>query len=127
MLESVFVYGTLRSGERNHRFAVSAGLVDIAAARAEGLALYHLEPEGYPAVVAGAGVVVGELLTLAGGLARLDRLEGVDRPEPRYARVRWTVTSGAERHEAWIYLFLARERLDGSGAKLLEHGDWIAR
>lgn len=127
MPERLFVYGTLRTGERNHGIARGLGLVATQRAVASGLDLFHLEPEGYPAVVSGSGVVHGEVLALDRGLDRLDRLEGVDRPDPRYARVRRAVEVGAERAEVWIYLYLRIDRLERPGAIQIAHGDWVAR
>jgi gamma-glutamylcyclotransferase (GGCT)/AIG2-like uncharacterized protein YtfP len=122
----VFVYGTLRSGQRNHHVAARAGLREARPAVALGLDLYHLEPEGYPAVVEGGGSVAGELLQLRGGLSRLDRLEGVDRPEPRYRRALWRVEAqGGERISAWLYLYLLQDRLTSGGAIRVAGGDWV--
>lgn len=132
MIEHVFVYGSLRPRQANFRLALRSGLTEVRPARAHGLLLYHLEPEGYPAAVPGGGSVVGEVLSLRGGLDLLDRLEGLDEAQAPYRRERWTVELGggsgavADRASAWIYLYNHLERR-GPTARPIPSGDWLCR
>ncbi len=101
MVWQLFVYGTLRPGMSNVHRAHQAGLTVAHQATVSGVDLYHLEPEGYPAVVPGAGTVVGEVLSLSGSTEPLDRLEGMFLEPPLYRRERivpdgWAVY-------VWIY------------------------
>lgn len=107
-MEAVFVYGTLKRGERNH--GVVASLVrGLVPGYAEGFALYHLpagkgRPYAYPAMVPGEGRVFGEVLFLPEeALPLLDALEeeGVE-----YRRVRVRVQTAEGVVEAWAYLYL---------------------
>lgn len=120
-LERVFVYGTLMRDQANAAVAARAGLVAAVPARVEGFVLVHLEPEGYPAVVPGRGVVHGEVLQLEGPLDELDRLEGLHETPPLYRRVR---CRPVDLDPAWIYVYARPERLDQAGVLLLPGGRW---
>lgn len=120
-IDSVFVYGTLLPGEKNAGVAQRAGLVSATPATVYGFRLYHLEPEGYPAVVRGPGIVHGSVLELTGGLMALDELEGVDLQPPLYHRVRCQPDRS---EEAWIYLYARPERLMEAGAAWVPEGRW---
>lgn len=91
-----------------------------------GFRLYHLEPEGYPAMRRGDGFVCGYLLTfknLTAALAVLDALEGCDLHPPLYERVQVQLGSGLM---AWTYLYAREARLEGEGTRLLLSGCWDA-
>lgn len=113
----VFVYGTLRTGERNHDFL--AGAARVAADRTP--ARYTLVDLGaYPAaVVGGATAIVGEVFEVdAATLARLDRLEG----HPHlYQRMPVRLTS---RRIAVMYVMAAAQ---AEGGPAIAGGDWLAR
>lgn len=127
----MFVYGTLKRGERNHHLVEGAGLLAAGPAELRGFDLYDLEPDGYPALVAGSGVVFGELLTLPGeaALTSLDELEEVDRTPPTYERVRVVaLVQGREGDEepvgCWVYLYAKAARLAEPGVRLVPGGVW---
>lgn len=111
----VFVYGTLRPGQRNHDLFLRGRTTAVRPARLRGAVLY--EGPGYPYAVADpAGEVLGELVTLAPAgyghvLAALDVLEDHVPGDPAslYDRVEREVQltgSGetAETVRAWVYL-----------------------
>jgi gamma-glutamylcyclotransferase (GGCT)/AIG2-like uncharacterized protein YtfP len=117
MTASLFVYGTLLTGER------TAGLLSDCPrqpARIRGL-LYRL-PAGYPAVrLGGDGLVHGELVTGFDQrrLGVLDHYEGVD--QGLYRRVEVTALCGLERVQAWAWV------MDDPylrGGVLMEAGRW---
>lgn len=127
----IFVYGTLRPGERNH-FLVEPALVEVQAAEMAGLELWHMGP--YPMATEGLGRVRGELLTLdaeqyPATLARLDELESVNPHAPTtpgglYWRARRTVIlpgCGISSPLAWVYLADAAQA--GQGTRI-GSGDW---
>jgi gamma-glutamylcyclotransferase (GGCT)/AIG2-like uncharacterized protein YtfP len=119
--ERVFVYGTLLPGGGNAHVAEAAGVAEAVPATVHGFRLYHLDPEGYPAVVPGPGVVHGAVLAVTGSLAPLDALEGIDLEPPLYRRVR-CVPLG--HREAWIYVYARPDRLGGAGVTWLPAGRW---
>ncbi len=101
MIESLFVYGSLRRGERAE--ALLAGGACLGAARTRGR-LYDLG--AYPGLVASdeeADVVHGELWSVPEALLpRLDRYEG-----DAYRRERTSVLpESGPAVEAWLYLYL---------------------
>jgi len=114
---AIFVYGSLLSGERNHRVLEGARFIGEDRT-APHFSLHDLG--SYPAMVAdGAHAIVGELhevdeLTLA----RLDSLEG----HPNYYE-RHTITL-ADGSAAETYL-LPRDQVDR--APLIASGDWRQR
>ncbi len=127
MISGVFVYGTLKPGERNHHVARRAGRFECYEAWLEGYALYHLEPEGYPAMVPALGRVYGCVLVyedIAAALSILDELEGLADTPPLYRRAEAVAKPTDER--VWTYLYNHPERLRAAGAMLLEGGRWPA-
>ncbi|WP_424951065.1 gamma-glutamylcyclotransferase family protein [Deinococcus sp.] len=128
---SVFVYGTLMPGERYEAVARAAGTPEgQEPATLEGYALYHLHPEGYPALVAGGGRVRGWLLhydpaVWLAALVRLDDLEGLHLHPPLYSRTLAAAsTQAGESRLAWVYLYARTARLQHSGCLAVLSGDW---
>ena len=120
----VFVYGTLMPGRPNAHVVQALGGVVTARATVHGFVLYHLEPEGYPAIVPGDGAVDGVVFTfdaIETALSRLDVLEGCDRTPPLYVReVQPTERVGT----AWVYIYNRPERLKRPGAVRVPSGMW---
>ncbi len=119
ILDRMFVYGTLRSGQ-TARSLMANSVRRSAPAVARGQ-LYAF-PMGYPGFVEGAGEVVGEVCwlgDLAATFALLDAYEGVD-----FTRViRKVQLASGEELWAWVYLLT-----DASAVRLGEHiadGDWV--
>ena len=122
---SVFVYGTLKPGGKNFHVAKLGGAFVVRAAYVEGMQLYALEPEAYPAMIPGEGRVSGFVLDyedIEAALPQLDALEGCDLSPPLYHRVLAKVyPTGAT---VWAYLYARRERLEAPGVTLLADGVW---
>lgn len=113
----VFVYGTLLSGEPNHRLLAAAPFVGPALS-APVFSLVDLGP--FPALVeGGAGAVVGEVYEVdRPTLARLDLLEG----HPRfYKRHRIALDDGSH-VETYV---LSPEQV--AGRPVIGSGSWRAR
>lgn len=112
----VFVYGTLRRGEGNHRRLATARY--LGATRAAGFRLYDLG--GCPAAVACPGSsVAGEVYAVDGPtLASVDRLEG---HPVAWRRVRRELSTGTV---GWIYTMTPGQV---GGAEIIPGGDWISR
>jgi len=96
----VFVYGTLKQGEKNHHWLEVAswhGEAELA-----GVVLHDLGP--FPMAVIGEGKALGEVYAVDDhGLARLDELEG----HPRlYDRQVMELVDG---RRAWVYLGRPRQ------------------
>lgn len=91
----VFVYGTLKRGEKNHHWLEGASWQGEA--ELNGVLLHDLGP--FPMAVVGEGTAIGEVYAVEGsGLARLDELEGYPRLYDRQ------VHSLSDGRRAWVYL-----------------------
>jgi gamma-glutamylcyclotransferase (GGCT)/AIG2-like uncharacterized protein YtfP len=118
----LFAYGTLRPSLAAGRRHLVAGLVPAGAAAMRGL-LYDLG--GYPGMVAGDGLVHGELLRLSSPdeLAALDAYEECGGPNPLYHRAVTLVRrENGEHAAAWAY-FYARSV---AGKTRIPGGDYLA-
>lgn len=113
----VFVYGTLRRGEPNHRLLARAAFVR----EARTAAAYELVDLGpFPAMVTGgASSIVGEIYAVdARVLADLDRLEG----HPRFYRRTAVTLDDGDVVEAYLM-----PAAIVAGGPHIASGDWLAR
>ncbi|MBW4459420.1 MAG: gamma-glutamylcyclotransferase [Nodosilinea sp. WJT8-NPBG4] len=126
----LFVYGTLKPGER--AFANLCEPFAIAAQPAQTTGrLYHL-PLGYPAMTTEPGWVQGVLLTLSNSdaLAAIDAFEEYypDRPQrSEYQRSLQTVYDQNQHslERAWVYT-MSPEQVNSLRGLWLPHGYWTA-
>ena len=110
----VFVYGTLKRGEKNHHWLEGARFQGEA--ELNGVVLHDLGP--FPMAVIGEGTTIGEVYAVEGsGLARLDELEGYPRLYDRQ------VLSLGDGRRAWVYLGRPRQVRD---APVVAGGLWRA-
>jgi gamma-glutamylcyclotransferase (GGCT)/AIG2-like uncharacterized protein YtfP len=108
----VFVYGTLKRGERNHHWLEGASWQGEA--ELSGVLLHDLGP--FPMAVIGEGTAIGEVYAVEEqGLARLDELEGFPR---LYDRQMLSLNDG---RQAWVYLGRPRQVRH---APLVVGGSW---
>ena len=108
----VFVYGSLKRGEKNHRWLEGASWQGEA--ELNGVLLHDLGP--FPMAVIGEGTAIGEVYAVEErGLAHLDRLEGYPRLYDRQ------VLSLNDGRQAWVYLGRPRQVRH---APLLAGGIW---
>jgi gamma-glutamylcyclotransferase (GGCT)/AIG2-like uncharacterized protein YtfP len=115
--DRVFVYGTLRPGQHNHKWA--KGAVHIGPAMMPGLVMYDLG--GFPAVLKGNGDVYGDLLEITDEeqVRSMDQLEG----HPTfYCREEMFTDKGT----AWVYIF-KDEGIKRRKELVLPTGDWVKR
>ena len=108
----VFVYGTLKRGEKNHHWLEGASWQGEA--ELSGVLLHDLGP--FPMAVIGEGTAIGEVYAVEEhGLARLDELEGYPR---LYDRQMLSLNDG---RQAWVYLGRPRQVRH---APLVAGGSW---
>lgn len=131
MQVKVFVYGTLKPGERYHRAYCDEFLVDAIPAIAQGH-LYHLPaPHNYPAMTEGKGNVLGYLLRFSSEkvLIRLDDLEDYDPQRPPSQNLydrRWIEIvdhTGNDLGQAWGYMMAEATVRQFQGIPV-ESGNW---
>jgi gamma-glutamylcyclotransferase (GGCT)/AIG2-like uncharacterized protein YtfP len=126
----VFVYGTLKPGERYHLPYGADRAIEAVAAYTCG-ELYHLVDVNYPAMTEGKSVVKGILLTFEEEsiLDRLDELEDYREErspdENEYQRLVIAVYSldGESLGHAWGY-FMNRAKIEGHGGIPVPSGWW---
>ncbi|MCL6444746.1 MAG: gamma-glutamylcyclotransferase [Alicyclobacillus sp.] len=113
---TVFVYGTLRKGERNRRVMEPHLVRELGPGRIQGT---MCDLGWFPAVVLrGKGVVVGEWVEITeAGLAALDRLEAYPRLYDR--SIVADLDSGTQG-------FVYHMRRKPARAERIECGDWVA-
>lgn len=115
MHDLVFVYGTLRRGQRNHYMLGSSAFLGL---HVTDPCYTMLDLGTYPGVVGGGHyAITGELYQVTPTtLATLDELE--DYPQ-RYNRV----VLPTEHSRAWIYLY----RHQTGSERVIVGGDWLRR
>lgn len=124
-MKQVFVYGTLLTGEPNHRLV--GGLVtERIPAVLEGVRLFDTG-RGYPAAAPGQGKVEGELLRFGPAfrfaLEIMDELEGYHGPgreDNEYDRLACSVILAEGRESAYTYMAATMPRL----ARPIPDGSW---
>ena len=124
---AVFVYGTLKPGERYEYIAKRGGRFEAKEASVEGFKLFHLRKENYPAVVPGEGIVRGHILfyeNIERALPYLDHLEGVNLDPPEYHRISTTAQPDGE--EVYLYVYANEKYLNRWNANLVEDGMWFS-
>ena len=108
----VFVYGTLKRGEKNHHWLEGASWQGEA--ELNGVVLHDLGP--FPMAVIGEGKAIGEVYAVeVSGLARLDELEAYPRLYDRQA------LSLSDGRQVWVYLGRPRQVCH---APLVVGGSW---
>jgi gamma-glutamylcyclotransferase (GGCT)/AIG2-like uncharacterized protein YtfP len=123
-ITKVFVYGTLKPGGRYHSVAQEAGAFTFERAYLENFVLYHLGPEGYPAIIPGDGVVHGYVFDyedIDKALTILDQLEAIHTEPPEYTREQAVTQPMNE--AVWVYVYAKLERLQT--AQVVTNGDWL--
>jgi gamma-glutamylcyclotransferase (GGCT)/AIG2-like uncharacterized protein YtfP len=127
----VFVYGTLRPGEKNYPLFLAGKTRDETPATTEGQ-LFFVRDGGYPYVLPFSGRVVGALVDLLPSVydQTLNQLDLLEEYDPRneaaslYLRRPCIVTAAeGSRRTAWIYFWNGPER---AGEKI-ESGDFQDR
>lgn len=124
----LFVYGTLKPGERAFAQLCEPFVVATQAAQAQGR-LYHL-PLGYPAMTLEAGWVQGALLTFSSAacLHQIDAFEEYypERPQvSEYQRYFYPIYDVNQQPlvSAWVYT-MASDRVVVLGGQWLSEGYW---
>ncbi len=129
--EAVFVYGTLKQGERNFAVSLEAGWIRSEPAYVEGFQLFHIPrrerlPYCYPAVVQGAGRVWGEVqwfADLGQALVSLDILEDEGHEYLRVTTVAH-LPGQVGKLPVWIYVYPGLQSIQAASGLWLPDGVW---
>jgi len=119
----VFVYGTLREGETNHRYLKHAELV---AEQAWTMGCLYDTGYGYPALISGKERVYGECYKVTKREHwLLDQLEGYrgEGKDNLYNRVLSTIYTKYGQFKAYVYIY-ALDRVEEM--EKISTGDWKA-
>lgn len=123
-LAEVFAYGTLRRGECRFSAMVDAGATAVTATSTAG----RLHDFGaHPAMVLAAGVVAGEVMTLADPARSLPLLDIIEEAAPRGGfggLYRRTIIRTALGAQAWAYVMNPAQV---AGTPVITSGDWCRR
>lgn len=131
LIDKIFVYGSLRSDMFNYEKLLKGKVSKTYKAAINGK-LFHLDNKGYPAVVPGDGIIIGELMELKDfdkSLKELDDLENYNEDNNincEYLRKEIEVNLKDGRKEIAYYYEYNTKALNNSEDKLIEipHGDW---
>ena len=121
-MPTIFVYGTLRTGQSNHWLMRELGATRIGdALTAEPMSLWLDVASGIPYMSPEPRVrIAGELFTVPA--AALSRLDAFEEHPAVYLRERIRVVLGARKRSAFAYLFHGTVE----GLRLIEGGDFAA-
>ncbi len=115
----VFVYGTLRRGEKRHAALANARFVGEGTV--SGFVMY--EPAGYPGIVEGDGIIVGEVYAVdAATLRSLDHIEAVEEGLSRRECAMIELNDGRTL-KCELYLY----NRGVVGCTAVPSGDWLMR
>jgi gamma-glutamylcyclotransferase (GGCT)/AIG2-like uncharacterized protein YtfP len=126
----LFVYGTLRPGERAWRWYLGGLAARHVPGRLDGYGLFgRTRPYPFAAPVPGLAVS-GALVWVEEGAAeavlrRLDEYEGAVGPDPLYRRRQEEIATSDGRQAAWVWV--AGPRLRPDPDELIVSGDWLER
>lgn len=126
---AVFVYGTLKRGERNFPVSQQAGWVRSEPGWLEGFQLFHIpqrepRPYSYPAIVQADGRVWGEVQCfqdLEYALTVLDQLEDEGQ---EYLRIPATAHTPSGTIRVWVYVYPGLEAIRHAQGILVPGGRW---
>jgi gamma-glutamylcyclotransferase (GGCT)/AIG2-like uncharacterized protein YtfP len=116
----VFVYGTLRKGERRNH--ILEGSRFIGYARAKGFFLYKIKE--FPGMVEGSGEVVGEVYEISEDL--LEKLDWIERVPYLYRRELIEVTL-EDGQAIFVYVYIYNGEIDEDYNEIIPSGDWKRR
>ncbi len=130
--EAVFVYGTLKQGERNFEVSRQAGWLRSEPAYLEGFRLYHIpqsdnRPYAYPGVLKGEGRVWGEVQWFADleqALVLLDQLEDEGSEYRRSPITAYLAERGGAPCRVWVYVYSSPQAMRSVGGLWLPEGVW---
>lgn len=130
--EAVFVYGTLKQGQRNFALSRQAGWRCSAEAYIEGFRLFYIpqspvRPYAYPGVVRGEGRVWGEVQWFADlkqALLLLDELEDEGREYRRIPTTAYLTQPAAQPCAVWVYTYPSLQAVQSVRGLWLPEGVW---
>jgi gamma-glutamylcyclotransferase (GGCT)/AIG2-like uncharacterized protein YtfP len=130
----VFVYGTLKRGQKNRRLIEGLPVISTRFAVLRGVALFDIRapshPYPYPALLRGRGRVLGEVIEISNQTHPEDALMALDHLEREgheYHRVPCWVWVRGQRQRAWVYVYASKKRIFRARGLRLQLMSWKPR
>jgi gamma-glutamylcyclotransferase (GGCT)/AIG2-like uncharacterized protein YtfP len=130
----VFVYGTLKRGQKNRRLVEGLQVQTTRSAVLRGVTLFDIRapahPYPYPALLRGRGSVLGEVVELSNHVHPNDALMALDHLEREgfeYHRVPCWVWARGQRLRAWVYVYASSQRAFQARGVRLRSISWKPR
>lgn len=126
---AIFVYGTLKQGERNFPLSQRAGWVRSEPGWLEGFQLFHIPqrerlPYSYPAIVQGEGRVEGEVQWFKDLELALGVLDPLEDEGSEYLRIPATAQTEVGAVLVWVYVYPSLEAIRRARGILRSGGVW---
>lgn len=132
---NLFVYGSLREGFFNYDKYLSGKVSEKKDASLKNMRLYHMPYKGYPAIIPGEDVVLGEIIVIneedyEATVAAMDEMEGFiseGNPKNEYHKVILEVENlqTKEKENCFVYFYNKnKDKSFDSESVYIQDGDW---
>ena len=129
--KKIFVYGSLRTGFYNYDKYLKGKVEDTKLGKVKGK-LYHMPHKGYPALLEGEDVVIGEVMTVKNFeevMIPMDKMEnyyGVNDTRNEYNRIVMDVElEDGSKESCYVYYYAMNdESIFNENSVYVANGDW---
>lgn len=131
--KKIFVYGSLRTGFYNYDKYLKGKVNDAILGKVKGK-LYHMPHKGYPALLEGEDIVIGEVMTIKNFeevMVQMDEMEnyyGVNDSRNEYNRIVMDVELEDGKIEScYVYYYAMNdEEVFSKNSIYINNGDWAS-
>ena len=131
--KKIFVYGSLRTGFYNYDKYLKGKVNDAILGKVKGK-LYHMPHKGYPALLEGEDIVIGEVMTIKNFeevMVPMDEMEnyyGVNDSRNEYNRIVMDVElEDGKTESCYVYYYAMNdEEVFNNNSIYINNGDWAS-
>lgn len=131
--KKIFVYGSLRTGFYNYDKYLKGKVNDAKLGKVKGK-LYHMPHKGYPALLEGEDIVIGEVMTIENFeevMIPMDEMEnyyGVNDSRNEYNRIVMDVElEDGKTESCYVYYYAMNdEEVFNNNSIYINNGDWAS-
>lgn len=131
--KKIFVYGSLRTGFYNYDKYLKGKVNDAKLGKVKGK-LYHMPHKGYPALLEGEDIVIGEVMTIKNFeevMIPMDEMEnyyGVNDSRNEYNRIVMDVElEDGKTESCYVYYYAMNdEEVFNNNSIYINNGDWAS-
>lgn len=131
--KKIFVYGSLRTGFYNYDKYLKGKVKDAKLGKVKGK-LYHMPHKGYPALLEGEDIVIGEIMTIKNFeevMVPMDEMEnyyGVNDSRNEYNRIVMDVElEDGKTESCYVYYYAMNdEEVFDKNSIYINNGDWAS-